>query len=101
MKVCRSFVVHRNQNAAVGRVSHGSTWLDNESVEREMVRWSAAYVTGQDLVQIRSPLVDRLSRPALDEVETDILKSRAPRRGNRTHHIRGLVQPAEHPQTSL
>src|SRR5215212_6938506 len=66
IEVCCHVVVDGRQNATLDRVRHGRTWLDNQPIEREMVRGAAADFTTQDLVQIRAPLVQRLAGPAVD-----------------------------------
>ena len=100
MEVRRRIVVDRRQNATLDRVSHRRTRLDDEPIEREMVRRLAADFTAQDLVQIGSPLVDCLAGPAVDEVETDVLESCASRRGDGGSDVLRLVQPAEHAQAA-
>ena len=74
-----------------------------------MPRWTASAIgvlaeaadlSGQDQVQIGSPLLDGLTGPAVDEVETYVFESRAARRGDSRRDVIRFVQPAEHPQTA-
>src|SRR5215211_4503380 len=97
MEVRRRIVVDGSQNSTLDRIGHRRTGFDDESVKREMLRRPTADFTAQNLIQIESPLVDGLTGPAVDKVETDILEPRPPGRRDRSRDVFGLVQPAEHP----
>ena len=51
--------------------------------------------------QVGSPLVDGLTGPAVDEIQTDVVESCSSRAaGQRIATVLGLVQPAEHPEAA-
>jgi hypothetical protein len=82
----------------VDRISHWRTRLYDQPVEREVVWWSTADFSSQDLGQVGSPLVDRLAGPAIDEVKADIRESRSSRGRDRFRNVVDFMQPAKHTQ---
>src|SRR5215204_6359007 len=100
MEVRCRIVADRRQDAAVDRFSHWRTRLHDQSVDREVHWWPAADFARQHQVQVGLPLTDRLTGPAVNEVETDVHESRSSRGGDRSRDAGGLMQPAKHSQTA-